>query len=212
MGGRGMQRLRLSSDAGFTLSELIIATAIFSIVSLVFTTTFASIQRAASNQQVRSVNNDNVRLALENLDRLVRSGNVLTDPSITDTDCKSSGSVYQCLLTYSQANGTTAQPARCIQWRVEGTTLQTRWWLPKPASKAATVTAWRDVADGILNLQTTPITRTFRLDPDPLKQDRSVEVLFLVGTSVGGLDGPTARVEASLTARNTSYGYLSDAC
>jgi prepilin-type N-terminal cleavage/methylation domain-containing protein len=212
MGKHDTRRVRLSSEAGFTLSELVVASAILSIVLLVFTTTFASIQRAVSDQQVRSVNNDNVRLALENLDRLVRSGNVLIDPSMTDTDCKSSGSVYQCLLAYSQANGTTAQPARCVQWRVEGTTLQTRRWLPAPASKAATVTAWRDVADGILNLQTSPVTQTFRLDPDPLKQNRSVEILFLVGTSSEGLEGPIARVEASLTARNTSYGYLSDAC
>ena len=56
------------------------------------------------------------------------------------------------------------------------------------------------------------MTQTFRLDPDPMKQGRSVEVLFIVGTGAGGIDGPVARVEASLTARNTSYGYLSDAC
>jgi prepilin-type N-terminal cleavage/methylation domain-containing protein len=209
---RDQREIRPSPDAGFTLVELLVAMAILSIVLLVFTTTFSSIQRAVSDQQVRSVNNDNVRLALENLDRLVRSGNVLIDPAVTDTDCKASGSSHQCLLAYTQANGTTAEPARCIQWRVEGTTLQTRYWLPAPASKAATVTTWRDVADGILNLQTSPVTQTFNLDPDPLKQDRSVEILFLVGTSAEGLDGPIARVEASLTARNTSYGYLSDAC
>jgi prepilin-type N-terminal cleavage/methylation domain-containing protein len=203
---------RLGAEDGFTLSEMVIATAILSIILLVFTTTFSTIQKSVTEQQVRSVNNDNLRLALENLDRLVRSGNVLIDPSIVNTDCKSSGSAYQCLLAYSQANGTTAQPARCIQWRVQGTELETRWWLPKPASKAATVTAWREVATGIMNLQTTPVTKTFKLDPDPLKQNRSVEVLFVVGTSPDGIDGPVARVEASLTARNTSYGYLSDAC
>jgi prepilin-type N-terminal cleavage/methylation domain-containing protein len=206
------RRAGLSSEAGFTLVELMVASAILSIVLLVFTTTFSTIQRAVSDEQVRSVNNDNVRLALENLDRLVRSGNVLIDPALVDTDCKSSGSSHQCLLAYTQANGTTAQPARCIQWRIEGTELQTREWLPVPASKAATVTGWRTVAEGILNLQTSPVTQTFALDPDPLKQDRSVELLFLVGTSHEGIDGPIARVEASLTARNTSYGYLSDAC
>lgn len=202
----------LGPEGGFTLVEMLVAMAIMSIVLLVFTTTFSSVQRAVSEQEVRSVNNDQIRLALENLDRLVRSGNVLTDPSLADTDCKAAGSQYQCLIAYSQANGTTAQPARCIQWRLEGESLQTRWWLPKPAVKAATVTSWREVATGILNLQTTPQTRTFQLDPDPLKKGRTVEVLFLVGTSTDGIDGPLARVEASLTARNTSYGYLSDAC
>jgi prepilin-type N-terminal cleavage/methylation domain-containing protein len=200
----------LSAEDGFTLGELMVASAILSIVLLVFTTTLATIQRSVGEQQVRSINNDNVRLALENLDRLVRSGNVLIDPSVVNTDCKATGSAYQCLLAYSQANGTTALPARCIQWRVEGTTLETRWW--EPGDKATTTTAWREVATGIQNLQTTPVTETFRLDPDPMKQGRSVEVLFIVGTGTGGVDGPVARVEASLTARNTSYGYLSDAC
>lgn len=210
MGARSRLAADLHSEDGFTLSELIVASAILSIVLLVFTTTFATIQRSVSEQQVRSVNNDNTRLALENLDRLVRSGNVLIDPSVENTDCKATGSAYHCLLVYSQANGTSALPARCIEWRVEGTALQTRWW--KPGEKATTTTAWREVATGIQNLQTSPVIQTFRLDPDPLKQDRSVEVLFLVGTGAGGVDGPLARVEASLTARNTSYGYLSDAC
>jgi prepilin-type N-terminal cleavage/methylation domain-containing protein len=200
----------LNAEDGFTLGEMVVATAILSIVLLVFTTTLATIQRSVGEQQIRSINNDNVRLALENLDRLVRSGNVLIDPSVVNTDCKATGSAYQCLLAYSQANGTTALPARCIQWRVEGTTLETRWW--EPGDKATTTTAWREVATGIQNLQTTPVTETFRLDPDPMKQGRSVEVLFIVGTGTGGVDGPVARVEASLTARNTSYGYLSDAC
>jgi len=200
------------AEAGFTLVEMLVAMSIMSIVLLVFTTTFSSIQRAVSDQSVRSVNNDEIRLAMENLDRLVRSGNVLIDPAVADTDCKATGSQYQCLLAYSQANGTSSQPALCIQWRLEGEDLQTRTWLPAPASKAATVTPWREVATGILNLQTSPVTQTFKLDPDPLKQDRTVQILFIVGTSTDGIDGPLARVEASLTARNTSYGYLSDAC
>jgi prepilin-type N-terminal cleavage/methylation domain-containing protein len=208
MDTRGRPAMHVNAEDGFTLGELVVASAILSIVLLVFTTTLATIQRSVGEQQIRSTNNDNVRLALENLDRLVRSGNVLIDPSVVNTDCKATGSAYQCLLAYSQANGTTALPARCIQWRVEGTTLQTRWW--EPGEKATTTTVWREVATGIQNLQTTPVTQTFRLDPDPLKQGRSVEVLFIVGT--GGVDGPLARVEASLTARNTSYGYLSSAC
>jgi prepilin-type N-terminal cleavage/methylation domain-containing protein len=207
-----MVRRPLTAEDGFTLVELIVATAILGIVFLVFTNVFVAIQRSASEQEVRSLNNDNVRLALENLDRIVRSGNVLVDPSIADTDCKATGSAYQCLLAYTQSNGTASVPARCVQWRVQGIDLQTRSWLPKPASKAATVTNWREVATGILNLQTSPSTQTFKLDPDPLKQNRSVEVLFLVGESSDGIEGPMARVEASLTARNTSYGYLSDSC
>jgi prepilin-type N-terminal cleavage/methylation domain-containing protein len=200
----------LRDQRGFTLTELLVAMSILSIVMLVFTTTLASVQKAVTAQEVRSSNNDNIRLALENMDRLVRSGNVLFDPSVVNTDCKATDSAYQCLLVYSQANGTTAQPARCMQWRVNGTQLQERWWYPKPAVKSPT--NWRQIADGIVNLQTSPVTPTFTLDPDPLKQGRSVEVLFLAGTGSAGASGPLARTEASLTARNTTYGYLADAC
>jgi prepilin-type N-terminal cleavage/methylation domain-containing protein len=206
----------LDDERGFTLTELLVAMSILSIVMLVFTTTLASVQKAVSNQQIRSSNNDNTRLALENMDRLVRSGNVLFDPSVTNTDCKPTGSAFQCLLVYTQANGTTARLSRCIQWRVEGTDLQERWWLPRTGAgvsqKTATQTAWRLIAEGIVNLSTSPVTRTFALDPDPLKQGRSVQVLFLVGTSSDGANGALARTEASLTARNTTYGYLADAC
>ena len=63
-----------------TLVELMVAMAILSIVMLVFTTTLSSMQRAVVEEDVRIRLNDQVRLAMQSIDRLVRSGNILYDP------------------------------------------------------------------------------------------------------------------------------------
>ena len=63
-----------------TLVELVVAMAILSIVMLVLTTTLSSIQRAVVEEDVRIRLNDQARLAMQSIDRLVRSGNILYDP------------------------------------------------------------------------------------------------------------------------------------
>ena len=64
-----------------TLVEVIIATSLLGIVSLVFTTVLASVQNAVVAQDVRTELNDQSRLALADIDRQVRSGNLLYNPS-----------------------------------------------------------------------------------------------------------------------------------
>jgi prepilin-type N-terminal cleavage/methylation domain-containing protein len=196
-------------EAGMTLVELIVAMAILSVVLTVFLTTFVTVQKAASRQDLQSQNNNNTRLALESMDRMVRSGNVLYDPASPSANPHTSGcAAYQCFLVYTQANGTTAQPSSCVQWQLTSGGLETRSWQPAPA--AFSPTPWRVVASGVLNQVVSPALRTFQIDTDPLKGGRTVDVVFLVG--VDGSSTSTARVEASLTGRNTSYGYLSNAC
>lgn len=195
---------------GMTLVELVVAMAILSIVLTVFLTTFVTVQRAASTQDLLSQNNNNTRLALENMDRLVRSGNVLFDPASPLSNPNTTGcAAYQCLLVDTQANGTTAQPSTCVQWRVTGGGLETRSWLPGQVA-AMQATPWRVVASGVLNQVVSPGLRTFQIDTDPLKGGRTIDVVFLVG--IGGSSKSTSRVEGSLTGRNTSYGYLTTAC
>jgi prepilin-type N-terminal cleavage/methylation domain-containing protein len=204
-----MKRIAGAEETGMTLVELIVAMGILSVVLTVFLTTFVSVQRAATSQDLLSQNNNNTRLALENMDRLVRSGNVLYDPASPSSNPHTTGcAAYQCFLVYTQANGTTAQPSSCVQWQMTSGGLETRSWQPAPA--AFTPTPWRLVASGVLNQAVSPGLRTFEIDSDPLKGGRTVDVVFLVG--VGGSSTSTSRVEASLTGRNTSYGYLTNAC
>lgn len=196
-----------TGEAGMTLVELVVAMAILSIVLTVFLTTFVVVQKAATKEDLQSQNNDNTRLALENMDRLVRSGNVLYDPAAPSSNPNTAGCVaYQCFLVYTQANGTTAQPSVCVEWRVTSGGLETRSWVPGQVPAAT----WRVIASGVLNQVVTPSLRTFQIDADPLKGGRTINVVFLVG--VGGSSTSTSRVEGSLTGRNTSYGYLTNAC
>ncbi len=82
MTGRGLSlSARLRRDDGITLAELVIAMAILSVVMLVFTSTLASMQRAIVEQDVRSQLGDSARIMLQSIDRQVRSGNLLYDPS-----------------------------------------------------------------------------------------------------------------------------------
>lgn len=196
-----------TGEVGMTLVELVVAMAILSIVLTVFLTTFVVVQKAATTEDLQSQNNNNTRLALENMDRLVRSGNVLYDPASPSTNPNTTGcAAYQCFLVYTQANGTTAQPSTCVEWRVTGGGLETRSWVPGQVPAAA----WRVVASGVLNQVVSPGLNTFQIDADPLKGGRTIDVVFLVG--IGGSSKSTSRVEASLTGRNTSYGYLNNAC
>ena len=71
---------RCRDQRGMTLVELCVAMAILSIVILVLTTTLSSIQRAVVEEDVRARLNDQARLAVQTIDRLVRSGNILYDP------------------------------------------------------------------------------------------------------------------------------------
>ncbi len=133
-----------------TLVELMVAMAILSIVSLVFTSTLSSVQRAVVEEDVRIRLNDQARLAVQSIDRLVRSGNILYDPvdeSGNDPyDATATGYMFRI---YTQAEQTASQDARCALWLVDDEQrLLYRTWpilTPEDASN------WTVVAEGVVN-------------------------------------------------------------
>ena len=108
---------RLRSEDGMTLVELMVAMAILSIVSLVFTTTLSSVQRAVVEEDVRIRLNDQVRLAVQSIDRLVRSGNILYDPvdeSGNDPfDATATGYMFRIYTQAEQTRGP-GRPVRAV--------------------------------------------------------------------------------------------------
>src|SRR5919106_4030444 len=112
-------RVRLRDEGGLSLVELVVAMAILSIVMLVMTTTLTSIQRAVVEEDVRGRLNDQARLALQSIDRLVRSGNILYDPvdeSGNDPyDASATGYLFRI---YTQAERTEDEDPRCALWLV----------------------------------------------------------------------------------------------
>ncbi len=216
-----LARLR-SDERGLTLTEVLVAMMVMSLAAGVFLSTLASVQKSVAETDIRTRTNTQARLAMQTLDREVRSGNILYDP-------ESSPEPYFLFKVYTQANaptrrvtGPTGQPYSgytCRLWRItRGGDLQTRWWPPNEPDE---VSAWRTVATGIVNRSVDDPTDTtcegstcaFRIDEDPNKGGRTVNVVFLVNEDLNGdLSSGTVKIQSALTGRNTSYGFPTEVC
>ena len=208
-----------STDEGMTLVELVVAVSILGVVLLVFTSVLASVQRGVVQQDSLSQTLDSARLAIQQLDRELRSGNVLYDPALENAPVGTPGRIASCsgclpgftLRVYTQTNADTRGPTpyRCVLWKIEDQQLLTRWWPPLEPSQAS---GWRIVAAGIVNRDLSPATVAFVLDPDPLKGGRTINVVYAANADLEHHPTQTAKVQASLTGRNTSYGYPGNVC
>jgi prepilin-type N-terminal cleavage/methylation domain-containing protein len=196
---------RLRGERGMTLVELVVAMAILSIVMLVMTSTLTSIQRAVVEEDVRGRLNDQARLALQSLDRLVRSGNILYDPvdeaGNDPYDATATGYLFR---VYTQAEQTEDEDPRCALWLVdEEQHLLYRTW---PVLDPDAASDWAVVADGIVNRDLDQ--PAFTLDP----AGRTIAVAFHVNPDLARRPQATQVVQASLTGRNTSFGYPVQLC
>jgi prepilin-type N-terminal cleavage/methylation domain-containing protein len=198
-------RRRLGDERGMTLVELIVAMGILSIVMLVLTTTLSSIQRAVVEEDVRIRLNDQARLALQSIDRLVRSGNILYDPvDESGNDPYDAGATGYLFRIYTQAEQSATQDARCALWLVnDDQQLIYRTW---PILDPDAASDWSVVADGIVNRDLA--APAFTLDP----AGRTIAVEFHVNPDLAKRPQATQVMEASLTGRNTSFGYPIQLC
>ena len=195
-----LARLR-REQSGISIPEVTIALSVMLVVAAAFLSVVISLQSNLIRQQRRSENNDQARLAVEQLDREIRSGNVLYNPA-TETE------PFYTLRVYTQANAPTRTPSfQCVQWLIEDQQLKRRSW---PPNQPELVSSWRIVAEGIVNR--TLGEEAFQLDPEPSKGNRTVMITLTVNGDL--LDDPSAtiRIQTSLTGRNTSLGFSSDVC
>jgi prepilin-type N-terminal cleavage/methylation domain-containing protein len=196
---------RMRSEQGMTLLELVVAMSIMVVVAVIFLSVMVSVQNGVERQTDRSQTNDQARLALEQLDREIRSGNVLYDPTLEP--CEALG---LCLRIYTQTNANIRNPGnQCVQWKIVTATdqLQTRRWPSNWKSDPSLITPWRTIADNVVNDTVNP---AFTLDPDPNKGGRTVVVKLTVNSN--SRSGQNVSVLESLTGRNTEYGYPANVC
>lgn len=197
---------RLRREEGISLAELVVAMAILSIVMLVFTSTLAGIQRAVVEEDVRSRLNDDARLALQSIDRQVRSGNLLYDPlsevgTVDPFGVDASGYLFRI---YTQAQFGGDEDPRCAAWLVDDERrLLYRYWPPLDEVSA---TDWQVVATGIVNRD--EASPPFLID----STERTLTVDFLVNPDLDNQPEATQKFEVALTGRNTSFGYPSNLC
>jgi prepilin-type N-terminal cleavage/methylation domain-containing protein len=195
---------RARDERGMSLVEVMVASIILGVVVLVFTGTLASVQKAVVNQDNLSRTNDQARLAVEQLDREIRSGNVLYDPADEDPPFDP----FYTVRVYTQTNAPSRNTFSCVLWEItDAGELRTRRWPPDDVTAA---TAWRVVATGIVNRELG--VPAFELDTDPLKGERTLSITLRVNEDFKNRPSQTIEIQESLTGRNTSYGYPVSVC
>jgi prepilin-type N-terminal cleavage/methylation domain-containing protein len=215
------RRSTFRSQDGFTLVEMLVAMAIMSIVLAVFGTVFASVQNTAMKEDALGQSNDQIRLAIYEIDREMRSGNVIYDPSLENAASSVPGHIASCtgclpnysMRIYTQTNANTrtggdAAGFECVMWQVDASQeLLVRSWPPEQPEDAS---AWRVVATGIVNrVNNQP---AFSLDPDPLKGGRTLNVTLQSNNDITHFPKNTVTEQDAFTGRNTSYGFPVSVC
>jgi len=192
-----MARLREGrrGDKGTTLVELLISMTIFSLALAMVYSVLITVQRQTKDQTSRADSVGNARLALQQIDRQVRSGNVLYNPA--------SETLPLSMRVYTQANG----DQRCVQWQVFNGKLRSRSWSPTWTTDGQ-VSAWAIVAHDVVNTTATP---PFALQGGSTAYgSRLADVTLLVKSPTAG--GKPVNVTSSLSGRNTAYGYDPGVC
>lgn len=183
-------------QSGFTLVELIVVMAILPGLMLLVYSVLVGVLKDTRSVTERAEAVSQSRLAVAQMERQIRSGNVLFAPSDNS------------MQIFTQANGM----QRCVQWRVETDgQLRTRAW----QSDGSGVTAWRTVARNVFNTQarvtagTAP--RPFTLQGGTTAfNSRLISIRLL--TQVSSKGGKPVEVNTSVSGRNTQYGNAVSTC
>jgi type II secretory pathway pseudopilin PulG len=184
-------------EGGSSLPELLVVIGLLGVVLSMVLAVLVSFQRTENTVNIRSQTNDQARLAAEQIDKQVRSGNVLYDPALEGSNAGSGIAAGFSMRIYTQANGV----ERCVQWRVTGGSLQARSW-SQGWQTDHQVSGWRTVATNIVNGAGSP---PFSLDTTTGFGSRLINVdLF---ANVRSDTGSNVEAKVSVTGRNTQYGY-----
>src|SRR3954452_19586788 len=196
-------------DSGVTLVEMLMVMVLFTFILSLVVGALVSVMRDSKRIQDRTDAIDQSRLAIAQIDRQVRSGNVLynpaADPDATAAAMNIPASKTWQMRIYTQANGL----ERCVQWQVIGGVLRTRSWTPTWQTDGV-VSAWKTVARGIAN--------TTAQSPFGLRSNgtsgaygaRLLDIALYTQTSSKG--GTPVLVQDSLAGRNTVYGFDAGTC
>ncbi|WP_062306202.1 PilW family protein [Demequina subtropica] len=154
---RQAARRLLRDDSGMTLTELLVAMMIFGVLMAIVMAVMIQLMQLSKDNMGRVSAAENARLGVSQIDRQVRSGNVILDPAL-ESLAGSGVDPYYSLRIFTQADG----DSRCVQWRVidadgDGSgELQYREWDPS-YPVVVDVQPWGVVAhDVVLGTGTTP--------------------------------------------------------
>lgn len=176
-------------QSGVTLVELAITMVVMGLICSVFLSVLASVQKSMGREAGRSQTMDQGRLAIEALDRDIRSGSKLCPSTVPSSPANFGLSVF---IPYPS-------PGQWIQYRVSSQTLQRQESLT--IAPITWPTTWRTVATGIVNSST---TAPFVIDSSALVGSRIVNVTLLVNTATSDTSSSNVRLASSMAIRNQS--------
>jgi type II secretory pathway component PulJ len=203
------RRLLRDDERGTSLIEVSFSMLLLGIVMVMFGALTSSLQNASSREEGRVRRNDEIRLALSQLDREIRSGNVLYDPATESADPTGDIVPGMTLRIYTQADAPNRNPGnQCSQWRITNDTLQTRRW--SDSDPDGSVTGWWTVASNVVNRSVSPTVDAFTLDGTSSYANRVVNIALLVDRDDDL--GDAQQMKLSLTGRNTQNPYRSGVC
>jgi len=228
---RGMRRQRRANggdahdareDKGFTLVELLVSMSIFAILMALIFSLFITMLNQGNDNLARTRSVEQARLGISQIDRQVRSGNVILDPA-RDGIPEAGVPHNYSLRVYTQENG----DDKCAQWRVifdppsnQFGRLEFREW---DAGDPSTSTAWSSVANNVEkpsgdfaagDVTTYPpfwvddTTATGTIDT----KAQNIRITLRMGDPQSDPDAKPASVTSVVTGRNTVFGYSPDYC
>jgi type II secretory pathway component PulJ len=204
-------RGRAGEESGLTLVELCVCILILSFAMGALFMVLPVVQQAFNREQERSQSNDQARLAVEEMDKEIRSGNLLYDPS-NENDPTHFIYPYMSLRVYTQTNADSRIPStRCVQWRINNNILQRRAWATD-WQNGGVVEGWRTIATGIVNNSVSPTVPAFKLDPDSAKGNRTLIITILSRDNTEAGSNTPVQITQSVTGRDTEYGYPAQVC
>jgi len=207
-----MNKMQASRESGYTLVEALVVMMIFGIIFAIIMGIIIQVSYSSADNMARTSQVQNAELGLMQIDRQVRSGNVILDPA-NERFVDSGVDPGYSLRVFTQTNGV----HQCVQWRVifneeRRGVLEYRSWDPDWTALGTEATDWAAVARDLVSdaAGTEPFSRT-KLDPtEENTETSSVDVKIFVQAE-RTKSAPTA-VGTTLTGRNTIYGYAIDRC
>lgn len=217
-----LRRKRLDDvDRGFSLAELLVSMTLFALLMTLVSGLMIRLMNQASDGMGRASSIEQARLGLSQIERQVRSGNVILDPGSEDP-LNAGVPKYYSLRIYTQEGG----DLLCAQWRVidfdnNGTgQLQYREW-DKNYPVNPYVSEWSTVANNVKMMPAvTPVASDSATWP-PFWKDttysanssaQSVRITLRIKDPSSAANTKPTALSTVVTGRNTVFGYSQSEC